>query len=196
MAKPRRTGAETSETRARILDVTEKIMLTDGYASVSSRRVATDAGVTPALVHYYFATIDDLFLAVLHRRVEQNLERQRRLLTTSPYPLHTLWEMNNDPARTGLVLEFMSLAHHRKAFGAHLAAIATRFRDEQYEVLKEHIERCAANSGIPPLVIVVMLNHIAQDTVLEDAIGMDVGTGPTRALVEQFLDQIEGKPTT
>ena len=38
MAKPRRTGAETSETRARILDVTERIMLTDGYASVSSRR--------------------------------------------------------------------------------------------------------------------------------------------------------------
>ena len=196
MAKPRRTGAETSETRARILDVTERIMLIDGYASVSSRSVATDAGVTPALVHYYFATLDDLFLAVLHRRVEQNLERQRRLLTTSPHPLHTLWELNNDPARTGLVLEFMSLAHHRKAFGAHLAAIATRFREEQFEVLHEHIERCAAESGIPPLVVVVMLNHIAQGTVLEDAIGMDVGTGSTRALVEQFLDQIEGRPTT
>ncbi len=196
MAKPRRTGAETSETRARILDVTERIMLIDGYASVSSRSVATDAGVTPALVHYYFATLDDLFLAVLHRRVEQNLERQRRLLTTSPHPLHTLWELNNDPARTGLVLEFMSLAHHRKAFGAHLAAIATRFREEQFEVLQEHIERCAAKSGIPPLVVVVMLNHIAQGTVLEDAIGMDVGTGSTRALVEQFLDQIEGRPTT
>ena len=62
MATTRRMGTETSETRFRLLDITERVMIEDGYASVSSRRVAKDAGVTPALVHYYFATIDDLFL--------------------------------------------------------------------------------------------------------------------------------------
>ena len=65
MTAPRRMGTETSETRFLLLDITEQVMLQDGYAAVSSRRVAKDAGVAPALVHYYFGTLDDLFVAVM-----------------------------------------------------------------------------------------------------------------------------------
>jgi TetR/AcrR family transcriptional regulator len=71
MSKPRRSGSEKSETGTRLLDVTEQVMLADGYAAVTSRRVAADAGITAALVHYYFSTIDDLFLAVIRRRGAQ-----------------------------------------------------------------------------------------------------------------------------
>ncbi len=193
MAKPRRTGTETSETRARIVEVTERIMLADGYASVSSRSVAKEAGVTPALVHYYFPTLDDLFRAVLRRRVDQQLERQARVLSTSPRPLRALWNLNSDPSRTGLVLEFMSLANHRKEIGAELAAIATQFREAQVELLKEHVSRSGlADRGISPMAAMVLLNHIAQGAVLEHNIGMDCGTVEIRALVEHLLDQIEG----
>ena len=194
MAKPRRTGAETSETRARILDVTEQIMLADGYASVSSRSVAKEVGVTPALVHYYFGTLDDLFRAVLRRRVDQQLERQARVLSSTDRPLHALWKMNSDPARTGLVLEFMSLANHRKEIRAELAAIATQFREAQLQLLREHVERCGlAAGGVSPLATVVLLNYLAQGAVLEHNIGMDVGTAEVRALVERLLDQFEGE---
>ena len=52
MSKPRRVGNETSATRARpLLDATEQVMLAEGYAAVTSRRVAKETGVTPALVH-------------------------------------------------------------------------------------------------------------------------------------------------
>jgi AcrR family transcriptional regulator len=194
MSTPRRTGTETSETRARILDVTERIMLVDGYASVSSRSVAKEVGVTPALVHYYFATLDDLFRAVLRRRVDQQLERQARLLSSSDRPLHALWKLNSDPARTGLVLEFMSLANQRKEIRAELAAIATQFRQAQMDLLAEHVERTGlGGAGVSPLAVMVLLNHIAQGAVLEHNIGMDFGTTEVRALVEQLLDQFEGK---
>ncbi len=196
MAKPRRMGTETSETRARILDVTEQIILADGYASVSSRRVATDAGVTPALVHYYFATLDDLFRAVLRRRVDEQLERQQRLLTSTDRPLHALWKLNNEVARTGLVLEFMSLANHRKEIGAELKAIASQFRQAQLDLLRDHIERCGlAAGGVSPLATVVLLNHIAQGAILEHTIGMDLGTDEMRALVEQLLERYEPDAT-
>ena len=95
MATPRRMGTETSETRVRLLDVTERIMIDDGYAAVSSRRIAKDAGVTPALVHYYFGTLDDLFLALLRRRAEQQLARQQRKLSAER-PLRSLWEASKD----------------------------------------------------------------------------------------------------
>lgn len=194
MSTPRRTGAETSETRARILDVTERIMLVDGYASVSSRSVAKEVGVTPALVHYYFATLDDLFRAVLRRRVDQQLERQARVLSSSDRPLHALWKLNSDPSRTGLVLEFMSLANQRKEIRAELAAIATQFRQAQMELLTEHVQRTGLGAaGVSPLAVIVLLNHIAQGAVLEHNIGMDLGTAEVRALVEQLLDKLEGE---
>ena len=44
-------------------------MLEEGYAAVTSRRVAAKANLKPQLVHYYFRTMDDLFLAIHRRRV-------------------------------------------------------------------------------------------------------------------------------
>src|SRR4029453_16961156 len=108
MATPRRMGTETSETRFRLLDITEKVMIEDGYAAVSSRRIAKEAGVTAALVHYYFATLDDLFLEVLRRRAKQQLERQERFLS-SDQPLRALWSFASEQAGTALLLEFMAL---------------------------------------------------------------------------------------
>ena len=50
-------------------------MLEDGYAAVSSRSVAAAVGIQAPLVHYYFPTLDDLFVAVLERRAGRNVER-------------------------------------------------------------------------------------------------------------------------
>src|SRR4029453_5420413 len=126
MATPRRMGTETSETRFRLLDITEKVMIEDGYAAVSSRRIAKEAGVTPALVHYYFATLDDLFLEVLRRRAKQQLERQERFLS-SDQPLRALWAFSRDQAGTGLLMELMALANHRKSIREELAESAEQF---------------------------------------------------------------------
>src|SRR5690606_18495282 len=80
MSRPRRPRAATLEKRERLLDATEKIMLREGYAGVTSRSVAAEVGINPPLVHYYFATLDDLFVAVLRRRAETNIERMRAAL--------------------------------------------------------------------------------------------------------------------
>ena len=69
----RRVGAATSKTRDVILDTVEKIMVSDGYPSVTYRVVAAKAGVTPSLVQYYFPTLDDIFLAAIRRYSERNL---------------------------------------------------------------------------------------------------------------------------
>ena len=97
----RRIGAETSETRGALLDAAEQLMLAEGYAAVTSRRVAAQAGLKPQLVHYYFRTMDDLFLAVFRRRAEQGLERQAEALA-SDQPLWALWDLSRDPRGTAL----------------------------------------------------------------------------------------------
>ena len=50
-------------------------MLEEGYAAVTSRRVGREAGISSQLVHYYFRTMDDLFLEVFRRRAEEGFGR-------------------------------------------------------------------------------------------------------------------------
>ncbi len=71
-------GAPDAKNRGVLLDAAEALMLEEGYAAVTSRRVADKAGLKPQLVHYYFRTMDDLFLAVFRRRAEQGWRCRRR----------------------------------------------------------------------------------------------------------------------
>ena len=64
VALARRFGLENSKTRTHLLDAAEQLMREEGYAAVTSRRVAAKAGLKPQLVHYYFRTMDDLFIAL------------------------------------------------------------------------------------------------------------------------------------
>src|SRR5204862_1290886 len=92
---PRRIGAEDSKTRAQLLDAAEHLLLEEGYAAVTSRRVAAKAGLKPQLVHYYFRTMDDLFVQVFRRRAEQNVERLRKAVEADG-SLRNLWALNAD----------------------------------------------------------------------------------------------------
>ncbi|WP_435742806.1 TetR family transcriptional regulator [Nocardioides sp. SYSU DS0663] len=64
----RRPGAP--DTRAAILAAARERFAEGGLAGTSVRSVAAAAGVDPALVHHYFGTKDDLFLAALELRVD------------------------------------------------------------------------------------------------------------------------------
>jgi AcrR family transcriptional regulator len=64
----RRPGAP--DTRAAILVAARELFAAHGFAGTSVRAVATAAGVDAALVHHYFGTKDDLFLAALELRVD------------------------------------------------------------------------------------------------------------------------------
>ena len=192
MAAPRRMGSETSETRFLILDVVEQIMLDDGYAAVSSRRIAKDAGGTPARVHYYFGTLDDLFLAVLRRRGEEQLERQQRLLA-SPQPLRALWKFSTDQAGTGLLMELMALGNHRKVVRAELAAYAERYREAQLEALRPHLREIGLDTEDLPAEVLLVLNAaLSRTLVMEEQMGMKTGLDETAAAIERFLTRYEG----
>jgi AcrR family transcriptional regulator len=193
LTTPRRIGTETSKTRAALLDAAEKLMLEEGYAAVTSRHVAAKAGLKPQLVHYYFRTMEDLFLALFRRRAEQGLERQAQALA-SGQPLWALWDLSRDPGGTSLTMEFIALANHRKAIRAEIAAAAERFRAQQ----RAGIEAALVRYGIcadqcPPMVFTVLLSSISRFLVIERvSLGMSTGHEETVAFVEDYLSRIEG----
>lgn len=194
MTSTRRIGKEGSKTRALLIDATERLMLDEGYAGVSSRRVAAAVHVKPALVHYYFPTMDDLFLAVFRRGAERNLERFARAVD-SDQPLHALWQLSKEQRGSVLVMEFSALSRHRKAVRAAIAEYGERFRQMQLEVVRRVLDDGAVDvPGVTAEAIVVVLTGLSMGLVLEREIGMSTGHQDAVDLVEQLLERYEPAP--
>jgi AcrR family transcriptional regulator len=68
------TRRETATTA--LLDATERLLIEAGYAGLTTRRVAAEAGVNHGLVHYYFGSMEELLLQVLERFTDRLVERQ------------------------------------------------------------------------------------------------------------------------
>lgn len=185
----RRLNSEQSRTL--ILDATERLMFAEGYAAVTTRRVAAEAGLKPPLVHYYFATTEDLLIAFYLRTVDQVRERLEAALT-SPRPLHALWELNADPQRAALAAEFMALANHRKSMRDVIAFQVERFRDMQTAAFARVLEKSDTHKIFSsPEAAAVVLAGIARALVMEGSIGISKGHADARASVEKLLDQLE-----
>lgn len=68
-----------AETKSRILEAAFRRLATDGYAALSTREIAKDAGLNHALISYHFRGKDQLVIAVLDEANRQLLERQQAM---------------------------------------------------------------------------------------------------------------------
>jgi AcrR family transcriptional regulator len=193
VAPARKNEASDSETRGALLDAAERLMLAEGYAAVTSRRVATEAGVNAGLVYYYFGTMDELFLALFRRRAEFMLDQQRVALS-SDQPLWSLWTVTHDQANTALNLEFMALGNHRKAVRTEVANYSRTFRRLQLESLSGVLEGYGLDpERWPPSAVILLLASVSRFLLMEEAYDLDLGHTETIALVERFLRELEGE---
>jgi TetR/AcrR family transcriptional regulator, regulator of autoinduction and epiphytic fitness len=195
MAAPRKAKAEDGGTRRRLIEATAQIMHDEGYAGATSRRVAAKAGIRQPLVHYYFPTMDDLFLAVLRAGADVALDQMRAALTDNN-PLRALWVLNSDPRRSVLNTEFMALANHRKVVGVELKAYAERVRDMETAAVTLVLRAHGVDlNAYPPVVISMLIAQIARSLCNENAVGVTLGHDEMRRFVEQQIDALT-EPST
>jgi AcrR family transcriptional regulator len=190
-AAPRRIGAEDSKTRARLLDAAELLLLEEGYAAVTSRRVAARAELKPQLVHYYFRTMDDLFLAVFRRRADENVARVEEAIANDG-SLRVLWQLNADLHGARFNIEFVALANHRKSIRQEIARYAERFRAAQLEAVTVALRDLdVSDDELPPIVALLMITGLSQVMALEDALGVTSGHDLTRSFIAERLSRID-----
>ena len=190
-ASPRRIGAVDSKTRVRLLDAAELLLLEEGYAAVTSRRVAARAELKPQLVHYYFRTMDDLFLEVFRRRAEENVARVEQAIAIDG-SLRTLWKLNADPRGARFNIEFVALANHRKAIRTEIARYAERYRAAQLEAVTTALAALGVTDDeLPPIVALLMITGVSQVLALEEALGMTAGHDVTRSFIEHRMAQVD-----
>ena len=167
-------------------------MLEEGYAAVTSRRLAAKAGLKRQLVHYYFRTMDDLYLELWRRYVDKNLARQARALA-SPQPMRAMWEYSSDKKDTALGIEFMALARHRKAIRTELGRTGEWFRSMQSGALAQLLEDYGLKESVEsPETLAVLIASVSRVLIMESGLGIVGGHSQVREWVERWLTRLEG----
>lgn len=191
-ASTRRPASEDSETRTALLNAAARVMVDEGYAAVTTRRLGAAAGVNSALVYYYFESMDGLFVELFRRGAEQSLAGMQEAVR-SPQPLWRVWDLSREQSSSALTMELIALANHRKALRAEIAHYARRSRRIQLEGLTEVL----AGYGIDPAqwpaaAVLVVMSGISRFLHIEDAFAVDIGHDETIALVERLITDLEG----
>lgn len=186
MASERRRGVENSAKRMALVDAAEQLIRDGGYPAVTTGNLADKVGLTRQIVHYYFHSIDEVFIAVVRRnsdRVRAQLEEAAR----APEPLRELQRLNRDPEQAILSIELNALANRRPVVRAEVAKAAEEARTLQTRLLAEHLKQRGITPGMNPVVATVLLTSLAQTLALEAAIDISSGHRETMAFVDLCL---------
>ncbi len=67
-------GKDTKNTRERIIDSAEAVFAKNGFGGARIKDISARAGVTSAMIHYYFNSKEELHRAVLTRMIQDLVE--------------------------------------------------------------------------------------------------------------------------
>jgi len=188
MPTARRLRAATPQKRRRLLDAAELIMLRDGYAAVTSRRLEAETNLK---VHYHFGSLDDLFIAVVRRRGETNLALMTDALA-SPEPLRAWWRLASDRRGSRLLVEITAAANHRPAIQVEVAAFAREIRSLQLNALEKVLDEYGIDRAVfPPSLVAPTVQGLAFAMAYDQAAGFDTAQEEASAAMERLLDRLE-----
>ena len=180
------------------LDAAERLLVTTGYAGISVRRLAEEAGANHGLVHYYFGSMEELFLRVLERFTLRLIERQRAMYSTDA-PFIDKWRtamryLDEDLAagypKVWFELQAMAWNH------PDMRERVTHVNDEWREVLTEAFTKAAKDYGldhrqfpVEAMVSLVMTFNVGM--MLERMEGITTGHEELRERIEGWLAELE-----
>jgi AcrR family transcriptional regulator len=182
----RRRGSRESDTRAKILDAARDLLLEEGYGAITTRRIGDRAGVRYQLVHYYFSSLDELFIDLFRQGAEANLARLDEL-AAGEVSLRTFWRVNSDASGGKLMTEFIALANHRPELRREIVHYARSFRKRQAELAERALEHDGIPTTVPPVVIALLTLALAETVALDRSIGFEDGHAEAQEWIEGWL---------
>jgi AcrR family transcriptional regulator len=116
-----------------LLDAAERLLVDVGYAGITTRRLAEEAGVNHGLVHYYFGSNENLLVRALERFTERLIARQRELYAAD-LPFVEKWRtamrylVSEDVTYEKVWLELQALGWNQPELRHRLARVNSGFR--------------------------------------------------------------------
>ena len=179
-----RTSAEGA-----LLDAAERLLVDLGYAGITTRRLAEEAGVNHGLVHYYFGSIEHVLVRTLERFTERLVERQRAMYAAPDVPFIEKWRtamrylVAEDVAYEKVWWELQALTWNRPDLRERVGQVNDEWRAVLTEAFAEPHERYGIDMPLAALVSLVMT--VNEGIILERLSGIEAGH-------RELLDWIDG----
>jgi DNA-binding transcriptional regulator YbjK len=186
----RRIAAPGSASWHAMLDGAEVILRDEGYAALTSRRVAECINVKQRLVYYYFKTMDDLIVETFRRLSARELERLRQALD-SKQPLRNIWAACIHTSDARMVSEFIALANRNERLRHEVIAFIEESRLIQVKALRAAFAGKSAANKVAPAGLAMMATSLALSFVREKALGVSAGHREILAAIEDFIAAVE-----
>ena len=175
-----------------LLDAAERLLVREGHARLSTRRLAEEAQVNHGLVHYYFGSMEELLMQVLERFTAALIVRQRELYASDgPFleKWREAWRYHEDDLEAGyprVWFELQAMAWSEPRMRDRLFAINEEWR----AVLADAFGRARGEFAfeLPPTdALVALVMMLAQGAQLERLLGIDQGHDALLTWIDNWL---------
>jgi AcrR family transcriptional regulator len=182
-----------ARTEDRFLDAAERLLVEVGFAGITTRKLAEEAGANHGLVHYYFGSMEQLYVRVLERFTARLIARQRSLYS-SDTPFAEKWRqamhyLVTDREYQKVWLELQALAWNRPELRSRVARIHGEWRALLREAFAPVRDRLGLDIPLEALVALVMTFN--EGVILDRASGITAGHRELRDWTEKWLRQRE-----
>jgi AcrR family transcriptional regulator len=183
--------------QAALLDAAERLLIYEGHAGITTRKVATEAGVNHGLVHYYFGSIEELLFQAMERYTERLLNRQRALYAADlPFieKWRTAMRFIDEDLEAGypkIWAELHAVAWNHPQFQARIAHVHRQWREIFGDALeKGKDELDLARTPFTPEAFVALVATFNAGLLLERLVGLDQGHQELIASMDRWLSSL------
>jgi AcrR family transcriptional regulator len=184
-----KTAARSAAEEA-LLDAAERLLVDVGHAGITTRRLAEEAGVNHGLVHYYFASNENLLVRTLERFTERLIARQRELYAAE-LPFAEKWRaamgylVSEDVAYEKVWLELQALAWNNDDLRGRLARVNAEWRSVLTEAFEAPHRELGIELPLHALVSLVMTFNLG--IIVERLGGIQTGHAELLECIDRWL---------
>ena len=187
-----------AETEEAFLDAAERLLVDVGYAAISTRRLAEEARANHGLVHYYFGSMENLFVRVLERFTERLVKRQREMYAQD-VPFIDKWRaamayLEEDLASgyPKVWLELQAMGWNRPDIRERVARVSAEWRVVLSEAFERALDEYRLDRESFPLQAWVALVYTFNVGMEVDRLsGVDTGHRELLAAIDRWLQTLE-----
>lgn len=190
---------ETTKTSSRstaenaLLDAAERLLVDVGYAGITTRRLAEEAGVNHGLVHYYFGSMENLLVRVLERFTARLVERQRAMYAAD-VPFVEKWHRAMSYLDEDFASGYQKVWYELQALAWNQPELRERIAEQTRAwraVLREAFEQARSEHEIdmPLEPLVTLVSTFNQGIILERLSGIDSGHRELLEWIEAWLER-------
>lgn len=184
------------ETEQRFLDAAERLLIQHGYAGVTTRRLAEEAGANHGLVHYYFGSMEELLFQVLERFTSRLIERQRAMYS-SDIPYIEQWRkameyLNEDRPYQKVWWELQAMSWNRPEFRERVVSVHSAWCDAMRDAVSHALSRYRIE-GMEMSVDgwITLIATVNEGIILERLSGITAGHDELLEGIDRWLSSLE-----